>query len=131
MQGDAHEAAETISRGHCQSECPGLPQLIICYLLLLSFDSDISYMGSIRREDAQTVQVLLHIGSNHCDVPVGIEPVQLVLLGVEVNDGLGLLIEDLQSLGNGCLVVVSTATGLATFEQPPLEFFLSALEVDD
>jgi hypothetical protein len=55
---------------------------------------------SIGGEDAKAVQVLLHISSNRCDIPVGVESVQFLLLGVEVNDGFGLLIEDLQSLSD-------------------------------
>lgn len=75
--------------------------------------------------------MLLHISCYHCDVSVGVESVEFSLFGVEVDDWLGLLIEDIQSLGNRFLVVVSTTTGLAPFKQSLLELFLSALEVDD
>lgn len=128
VQRDAHEAAAAIPGGDYERERSGQPQLII--LLLLFFYSDINNR-SAGREDAKTVQVLLHIRCNHPDIPVRIEPVQLMLLLVEVDDGLCLAVEDLQPLGDGLLVIVGPAAGLAAFEESLLKFLLSALEVDD
>lgn len=82
-------------------------------------------------EDADAVEVLFDIGSDGGDGASGVEAVQFALLLVEVDDWLGLVVEDLQPLDDGLLVVVAAAAGLAALDESALELLLSALEVDD
>lgn len=74
--------------------------------------------------------MLLDVFSDDVDWAVCVESVKLSRLLVEVHHGLGLFIEHLQPLGDGLFVVVRPATGLPSFEQPPLELLLRALKVN-
>ena len=75
--------------------------------------------------------MLLHVGSNHCDVSVGVNSLQFVLFLIEVDDRFGLFVENFQSFDNCLLIVIGATTRFAPLKQPSLEFFFSALEVDD
>lgn len=75
--------------------------------------------------------MLLDVLGDDVNRPVGVEPVELSRLFVEVHDRLGLLVEYIQPLSDGLLVVVRPAAGLSSFKEPSLELLLRALEVDD
>lgn len=83
------------------------------------------------REDAQTVQMLLDVLGDDVDRSVCIEAVELSRFFVEVHDWLCLLVEHVQSLDDGLLVVVRPAASLSSLKQPSLEFLLRALKVND
>lgn len=71
-------------------------------------------VSGIGGEDAEAVQVLLHIGSDSSHISVCVESVQFVLLFIELDDWLGLVVEHFQSLCDGLLIVVSPSAGLAS-----------------
>lgn len=74
--------------------------------------------------------MLLDVLGDHVDRPVGVESVELSRFFVEVHDRFGLLVEHLQPLCDGLLVVIRPAAGLSSFKQPSLELLLCALEVN-